>query len=678
MHAAASPPPTGAVPPVRLPHDEPASPDGPGARLRLVVLVAVSLALGLSPFLHGGYDQRTWTLGGLVLAAMIVALALSDSGRTRGPGRAATVAVGGLVALGLWSLLSARWAPSTSLAAEGGQRLLVLGGLLLVLVLLVRDARAAAWSVGAATAGVLGVAVWTLLRMLGDDGLDVFLAGRLNGPLGYVNGQGSVYVLALMACLSLAGWRRSALLAGGGAGAATLLAGLALLTQSRGVVLATVLGVLVVILCVGGRLRRAGAAVVIGAAIVAVLPTLTDVLSRTTFEGTPASAVRDAGTALLLASVAVGVAWGLLVAAAARLPAATVRGLRRAAVVAIVAVAVVGLVVAAVRAPTIADRVADQYTAFVEVDVQPDGTGQRLLSGAGTRYDYWRIAVDAFADRPMIGTGAGGYAIPYFRERRTPEDIQQPHSLGFQTLAELGLVGGLLLAAFAAALLWGVVAAVRRAGSDPRERFLVAAGAGMVAAWALHANIDWIALLPGVTGVAFVGAAAVLRARPAAAVARTPIRLRDPRVAVPAVVGVAILLVAVVGLSTRLLVEHDVRAARAAAADDPATAIRRADAALARDADALGAYHAKAAALARYGDPAPAIATLQAALRQRPDDFVTWALLGDLQTRSGDRAAARRSYARALALNPRDASLREAVESASGEPRSRDRNGAAG
>ncbi|MFA4929531.1 MAG: hypothetical protein WC558_13515, partial [Patulibacter sp.] len=143
---------------------------------------------------------------------------------------------------------------------------------------------------------------------------------------------------------------------------------------------------------------------------------------------------------------------------------------------------------------------------------------------------------------------------------------------------------------------------------------------------------------------------------------------RDPRVAVPAAIGVLILLLTTAGLSARLLVEHDVRDARARVASDPATAIRRADDALALDADALPAYHAKAAAIARYGDAAPAIAVLREALRRQPDDFVTWALLGDLQTRSGDRAAARRSYARALRLNPRDATLREALRSASRAP----------
>ncbi|MFA4929024.1 MAG: hypothetical protein WC558_10945, partial [Patulibacter sp.] len=233
----------------------PDSPIDRGAVARLVALVAVALALGLSPFLHGGYDPRVWTVGGLVLVAATITLVLSAPDRLRGVGRAALVAVAALVALGLWSRLSAGWAPSSSLATEGGLRLLVLGGLLLVLVLLIRDVRTAAWAIGAATTGTVAGAVWTLVRMLGDDGREMFLGGRLNDPLGYVNGQGSIYVLALMACLSLAGWRRSALLAGAGAGTATLLAGMALLTESRGVVLALLLGTLVVVACVGGRLR---------------------------------------------------------------------------------------------------------------------------------------------------------------------------------------------------------------------------------------------------------------------------------------------------------------------------------------------------------------------------------------------------------------------------------------
>ena len=45
-----------------------------------------------------------------------------------------------------------------------------------------------------------------------------------------------------------------------------------------------------------------------------------------------------------------------------------------------------------------------------------------------------------------LGVGAGNYPESYFRDRRTTEAIQNPHSLELQTLAELGVPGVMLLA----------------------------------------------------------------------------------------------------------------------------------------------------------------------------------------------------------------------------------------
>jgi hypothetical protein len=635
-----------------------------GAVARLVVLVLGTLALGLSPFLDGGYSPSVWAACGLVLVVLILVLvlALPAPPRLEAP---AVLAVGALVALGLWSRLSAGWSPSESLAGEAGLRLLALGGLLLVLTLLVRDARTATWALGAATAGVVAVALWTLARLLTGEGRTIFLGGRLDAPLGYVNGQGSIYVLAMLACLSLAGWRRSPALAGAAAGAATLLAGLAFLCQSRGVAVTAITGALVVVLCVGGRLRRAWAAAVIAVGTAVMAPTLNHVLEQTTYRGTPPSAIDDAGVMLLLATVGVGVVWGALVAYAAQPHGPAARRLRGRATAGLTVLGCAGLLVTAVHAPGIVDRVSDQYHAFVGLDVQPDANGSRLLSGGGTRYDYWRVALNVFTDHPLAGAGAGGYVEPYYRERRTAEDVQQPHSVVFQTLAELGLVGAALLAGLIAALAWGIRRAARRAGEDPRERLVVAAGNGIAVAWLVHASVDWILLLPGVTGVALVGIAAILRPGPAPPAAGRPWDLRQPSTFALGALAATVLVLAAVGFGRRLVVEHAVTDARQAVATDPAAALRLANRALGLDGDDMDAYYVKAGALARFGDPAPAIATLRAALRREPGNFVTWALLGDLETRAGRRAAARRAYVRAAALNPRDPALRLAVRRAS-------------
>ena len=83
----------------------------------------------------------------------------------------------------------------------------------------------------------------------------------------------------------------------------------------------------------------------------------------------------------------------------------------------------------------------DEYRSFTELGARAASTS-RFTTGAGNRYDYWRVALDQFRDDPLRGVGAGNYDRTYFAERRTTEDIRQPHSIELQALGELGVVGG--------------------------------------------------------------------------------------------------------------------------------------------------------------------------------------------------------------------------------------------
>ena len=134
----------------------------------------------------------------------------------------------------------------------------------------------------------------------------------------------------------------------------------------------------------------------------------------------------------------------------------------------------------------------------------------RFLSGGGYRYDYWRVAWKEFSSEPLRGLGAGNYPRDYFLERRTSEDIRQPHSLPMQTLAELGIVGGLLLATFLAAVVAGLWRQSRRARRSLTRRMVAVAAGGAFVAWFMHTSVDWLHNIPGVTGVALCAAAALL------------------------------------------------------------------------------------------------------------------------------------------------------------------------
>jgi O-antigen ligase len=128
----------------------------------------------------------------------------------------------------------------------------------------------------------------------------------------------------------------------------------------------------------------------------------------------------------------------------------------------------------------------------------------RLTTLQSNRYAYWRVAMRAFAHEPLRGVGAGGWAVWWLRYRPFSESAQDAHSLPLQTLAELGIVGLALLAAFLA----GVGLAARDA-----FRAHPALAAGPVAAfvvWLAHQPLDWDWQMPALTLFAIVLAGSLL------------------------------------------------------------------------------------------------------------------------------------------------------------------------
>jgi UDP-N-acetylmuramyl pentapeptide phosphotransferase/UDP-N-acetylglucosamine-1-phosphate transferase/tetratricopeptide (TPR) repeat protein len=643
----------------------------------LAVLAALGIALGLSPFAGGFYHSSIWAPAGLGLLVVLTAALIA--GPVDLP-RRAVVAPAAIAALALLSLASALWTDSIEQAVVDGNRLLIYAAGLALLVVLLRSDRGAVLSFAAFAAGAVAVAGWVLAGMLrGDEAL--FLGGRLNEPLGYINGQASFFVLAFWPCLALAERRRGAHLAplaGLGVAGTTLFAGLAVLGQSRGAVLAAALSLLLVFALLPGRLRRIVALLVSAMCLAPAMPALLDVYR----DGAPAGRLRDAAVALLLATVAAGAIWALLVAFERRASAGRLRA-RRAVGAGVAVLALAGAVAGVASADRIGSFLDHQYTVFVTLGgPQGEPTASRLANGAGNRYDYWRIAIDAWQAHPLAGVGAGGYDKPYFAQRATSEDIRQPHSLPLQVLAELGIGGALLFAAALVLIAAGAWRRIRDGGRAP----VVVAGLGVVTAWFGHTSVDWMHLLPGLTGVALLGAAVLLRpaggdgadagaarasatdgdgadagaaqaaAAAAAAAAGSGARSGRARVASAVLIGVAIT-VAALSLSRQGLSERYVERAQAALAGDPARALVEANRALRLDRESIAAYYTKAAALARFGEGEAARAVLLDATRREPRNFVTWALLGDLSVRQGDLRAAQVDYRRAARLNPRDPGL---------------------
>jgi tetratricopeptide (TPR) repeat protein len=138
---------------------------------------------------------------------------------------------------------------------------------------------------------------------------------------------------------------------------------------------------------------------------------------------------------------------------------------------------------------------------------QIESGGNRFEGGLGSyRSDYWRVAVDVTAARPLAGVGAGNFAAAYLERRHTPKAPLHAHTLWLGVAAGLGLPGLALLLVAAGALAFAVVRACREA--PPAERAVRAAAALPAVTLAVHASADWSSAYPGLTVPAIALAAA--------------------------------------------------------------------------------------------------------------------------------------------------------------------------
>ncbi|HEY2657555.1 MAG TPA: O-antigen ligase family protein, partial [Solirubrobacteraceae bacterium] len=575
-----------------------------------------------------------------------------------------------ILGLWLWSLISSAWSDSTDAAHIAANRWLLYGAAIVVLSwALAGDRRRASVLLTSAAAGVVAVAAWMLVRMLAGHGPSLFLGTRLNDPLGYVNGQAAYLLAAAWPCLALAehrGSRSSPAIAGVGMAAFVALLGLGLLCQSRSWVVALVAAIVVLEVAVPGRRRRAAALLLAGATTAAIYAPVSHVWRAPSVATglVTRGATRDAAAAIALGAIASGVVWAAAVLILHRLAPSgsqTRRRVRRLASGAFVALGLAVAVAIGFSAGAIGHRIHSQYEAFVHLSTRAGGT--RLLSGAGNRYDYWRVAVEEFRSAPVGGVGAGNYDAGYYLHRRTTEAITQPHSLELQTLAELGLVGGLLLVAFLVAVAIGLRRTARAARRDLVTRNVAVAATGIFTAWLAQTSVDWMHLIPGLTAIALAAAVAL--------VSGPTSRDRAPagRTRVAAIVAVAALAIAgAVTIAPRVLsLQAQASAQRALDSGNPRAAILDASTALEYDPDSVPALALRAAGFARLHVFAASLADLRRAVAVDPRNWVSWALVGDLLTRHGDRSGARSAYQRALALDPLEPDLRSALSTATGQ-----------
>jgi hypothetical protein len=641
---------------------------------------------------QAGYPLTHWAPGALIVLVLLgIALLAMPLHLSEIP-RAVKLALGCLAGFTALSFLSIAWASAPGEAWEGANRTLLYLMVFAMFALWPARGASAALLVGVWTLAMVAFAVYVAVRLDASSGkgLEAMFSGaRLSYPAGYPNAAAAQWLMAFWPALLLARgervhWVVRGLLGGG----ALVLADLALLSQSRGSLYATPVMIVLVFAFVPRRLRTFAFAIPIAVGIGVTAPLVLRVGHRLGSGQSASPAVHTAIAAVFFAAVVVGAVVALAAAVEARgalSPTLAVKlrsGLTAVAVATLVA-AVAGGLVAAGNPIT---RVRHSWESFEGGYSTSAASGNRLLSGLGSnRYDFYRVAIDQFADHPLVGIGADNFRQQYLRYGHSEETPSYPHSVELRTLSQMGLLGALLALVGVGAALAAGWWAMRRS-EDVLGATVAAAALGGFVYWVVHGSFDWFWEFAGLGAPAFalLGIACALAPRkraigeshvdplegmgvgdassshvPRARGDTRPIR----RIFVVSLAGL-LALAAAASLAAPWLSERQVQRAASIWPKAPLVAYARLGDAAKLNPLSDRPYLVAGSIALRFGDLTRAESEFMLALGRAPDDAYAELELGAIASESGERTRSLRLLEMALSLNPRDPLTRWALRSA--------------
>ncbi len=579
------------------------------------------------------------------------------------PSRATVIALGAFAAYVGWSYISIAWAASPGDALQGSNRALLYLLLFALMAFLPWTPETAliALVMFAVAIGVLAIVL--LVRLASADHVSALvIGGRLAAPTGYFNSTAALFTVEALLATALAARRElPSLLRGLLISFACASLQLALTVQSRGWLFTLPVVALVAILLVHDRLRVTVAAVLPVVAVLAPLHTLLHVYQSSGAAALSHAAGKAGKVSLVICAAMLGA--GTLLALAdrrlARRP--LTPGRRRALGSALAAIAIataIGGGVAATHGHPVR-FVSRQWHGFVHP--QASSTGSHFTDVGSGRYDFWRVALDAFVARPLGGLGQDNFGDYYLRHRRTGEEPQWTHSLELRLLAHTGAIGFALFIVFLIAALVAAVRARRRGSALARG----AAGAALLPliVWLIHGSIDWFWEMPALSGPAlgFLGVAVALAARPASAV-QPALRRTRPLLRVGYSVSLGLsLCAALVVLAFPYLSVRELSNGFDAGTRNPQAALH--DLSLAADLNPLTPDPGRLAGAIALdsGRFVEAGRRFDQAISREQDDWFAWLGKGLAASALGDRRGAHHDFAVAASINSRQPAVAEAL-----------------
>lgn len=614
-----------------------------------VVLVFVFLLAAWMGNANGGYFASDWALPTLILAAL--AVLVSAIGPLDGAKLGWSVpALGLLVAYTAWTLASLLWASNRGDAWLGaGQTFLYLLAFL-VTVAFVALGASRRWVLAASVVGPAIVAAFTL-QALGSRLGDLFDNDRLVGTVGYYNGEAAFLLVPFWVAVYLGGSRRvNPVLRGLVLASAVLSADLAVLTQSRGAMVALAVSLPVFFLFSGQRLRGIFALAPLAVALFVAFPALNGVYLALSHGGDGAAALDLVLPTVWLTAAGAGLyglCWGL-VDLKWRPPVGVVRFVGGVVLAGCLIALVVGTVGFVERVGNPVEVGQQKWEAFKANDTTGEEQSRYLSASGSGRYTLWKVAWEDFSSHPVLGIGTQNYEATYYQLRERPTGFaRQPHMLPLEVLSERGIVGGVLFFGFfatcLAAGLWQRFRDLR-----PEGKAQVGALVAAVAYWFVHSSAEWFWQLPAVTLPAVVYLALLAspqRAESEPGLIGWPLRAVGVGIAVLAIFVVVPLYVA------------DRHLAQSYAATEPKEALAAVERAQEYNPldPRLSLREARVARLA--GDGVRAEDAYHRTIRLNPDHYAPYAMLAEFYDSRGQAEEALAYYRKALVLNPLDEDL---------------------
>jgi O-antigen ligase len=631
-------------------------------------IAAWTLAFAVVAYLalsNGGYDTIVRSQVGVAVWWIVLLGALAGvlPGRI---GKVGWVAIGLLAAFALWTGLATGWSESAERSTiELGRVATYLG--VLVLAIALQGRAGARHTVNGLACAIGFVTLLAVLSRLHPQSFPVndqfaFLgagsARKLSYPLNYWNALAAFAAIGVPLLLGIALAGRT--LAGQALAAAMLpVSALCIyFTISRGGVLALVVGVVVFVLFAPRRLQALGTLAVAGAgsAILLAAASQRDALQ----DGASNATAIHQGTQMIWLSLIVCGGVGLLQVAmglAARhveRPALLAPSRRATAIGALATLAVICVVGVAAGAPGYAS---DRWQEFkapsgTVVAASQDNVFSRLqAANSNHRYEFWQAAEKAYETAPLKGIGPGTFEFWWARHGTSSAFVRDAHTLYFETLAETGIIGFVLLIGLLVFLLG--VAVVRSLRAPPGMRIWIAAAVGGLATFMTSAAFEWVWEMAAIACAVMVLGAVILVGREEPAVAeekpRAPARPLVGRVLVALLSVVALGAVAVPLASA--LANRDSQAASAdgrlvAALEDSRTAQRL-------QPYAATPHLQQALVLEEAGQLPAAVVAAKTATADEPTNWRTWLVLARIEGRDGKTGAAVDALRTARRLNPR-------------------------